>query len=143
MTAPRLQNSAPAERRMPGQGPPRWGTMEGGGEGKQSLCWDPLATGDSKQSREGQPSSRWARLPPLTGPRRLRGPLPPGPARRPSRERVVPGGAEGRGAGPCRWSPRPSPLTTWRPRGKGVPDASARQWPFDATGRPPPTGQDH
>lgn len=70
-------------------------------------------------ARLGTPSSpgkagRWARSPPLTGPRRPRRPLPPGPARRPGHDRVAPGGAEGRGAGPYQGSPRPSPVTTWR-----------------------------
>lgn len=57
MTAPRLQNSAPAgpqqrraERRMSRQGPPRWGTMEGGGKGRLSRC-------AGTPSRLGTPSS--------------------------------------------------------------------------------------
>lgn len=85
-----------------------------------SRCAGPLATGGSIKSREGQQGGRWARSPPLTGPRRLRRPLPPGPARRPGRERVAPGGTEGRRAGPYPCSPRPSPLTTWRPQCKGL-----------------------
>lgn len=147
MTAPRLQNSAPAgpqqrraERRMPRQGPPRWGTMEGGGKGRLSRC-------AGTPSRLGTPSSlgKASRVAGGPGCHHLQGHVAcAGHHRRaPHVGRAARGwsraGLRGAGPDPAGGSPRPSPLTTWRPRGMGVPDASARQWPFDASVRPPPT----
>ncbi|XP_072800745.1 uncharacterized protein [Vicugna pacos] len=153
VTAPRpqtLRREAPAEpgrRRAPskarGPGPPRWGTMEGGGE------W--------KREREaaavlGTPSRRKA-------PQILRkaSRVAGGPGRRPLQGHVVhagrccraprvgraagewtPGGAEGRGAGPCRRPPRPSALTTWRSQKRGALDAGTQLWPLGHPADPPP-----
>ncbi|KAM7237529.1 hypothetical protein CapIbe_011773, partial [Capra ibex] len=133
VTAPRLQNSAPAgplrrRRRAPttttpGPGPPRWGTIDGGEwkrEERQPLYLAPLAGASSKKSREG---------------RRVAG----GPGRRPSQGHVArpgrcrgaprvgraagaepPGGADGLWAGPRGRPLGPSSLRTWRPRGEGL-----------------------
>ncbi|XP_076424547.1 uncharacterized protein LOC143272659 [Peromyscus maniculatus bairdii] len=58
---------------------------EGGSQGRRSS-----ASGSLEKSRESLPGGRWARPPPLQGPRRAGGPLPPGPARRPGRGRGAP-----------------------------------------------------
>ena len=153
MTAPRLQNSAPAgplrwrrraRRTTPGPGPPRWGTIDGGErkrEERQPLYLAPLASGGSKKSREGQ---------------RVAG----GPGRRPSQGHVArpgrcrgaprvgwaagaqpPGGADGLWAGPRGRPLRPSSLRTWRPRGEGLrtsePNSGRSGLPDDPP-RPPP-----
>jgi hypothetical protein len=70
VTAPRLQKSAPPRRwRAPGPGPPRGGTMEGGGERKREgsppLFWAVLARGGLGKSRKSQPGGRWAWPTPL------------------------------------------------------------------------------
>lgn len=53
---------------------------------------------EREKSRESLPGGRWARPPPLQGPRSAGGPLPPGPARRPGRGREAPGrGGRARG----------------------------------------------
>lgn len=109
MTAPRLQNSAPggaggAEAAAANKEGVRAGTTTLGDDNgvrrrveqrrESGRCAGPLATGDSIKSREGRQDGRWARSPPLTGPRRpARWPPPRGPARRTGRERVALGSA--------------------------------------------------
>lgn len=148
MTALRPQNSAPvgaggaaaasaekgarAGTTTMGDNGGRRGVEEGGG----SRCAGPA-------SRLGAPKS-------LVKASRVAG----GPRRRPSQGHVgcsgrcrgaprvgraagdwPPGGAEGRGDGPCWRPPRPSPLTTWRPRSEGLPIP----WPLVAGRRLRPT----
>lgn len=148
MTAPRPQNSAPrsaggvatpgaekgarAGTTTMGDNGGRKGVEEGGG----SRCVGPA-------SRLGAPKSLEKASRVAGGPRR----------RRPSQGHVgrsgrcrgaphvgraagdwPPGGAEGRGDRPCWRPPRLSPLTTWRPRGEGLPIprplvAGRRLWP--------------
>lgn len=78
--------------------------MEGGGkyktEGEAVTGEGPLRVGAWKSLGGSLPGGRWARPPPLKGPRRAGGPLPPGPARRPGRGRGTPG----RGSGARGWT---------------------------------------
>lgn len=100
VTAPRLQKSV---------GPAWTGTTMSGDNGGRREVQDrrgdrhwgmSSASGSLEKSRRSLPGGRWAQPPPLKGPRRAGGPLPPGPARRPGRERRTPG----RGSGARGWT---------------------------------------
>lgn len=144
MTPPRLpklgaERSAPPRSRRASRREPHGGGQwreEGSGreKGRQPLCWARLVTGGSRKSREcsraaGGPSRRPSQghvargCPCRRGPRvgRATGGWPRG-------------GAEGRGAGPCRRLPQPSLLATWHPRATrpirlGAPGTSGRVRP--------------
>ena len=97
MTAPRLQNSAATAgaEEDAGAGTTMLGD-NGGRRGVEERREAAAVLGPSRewglQKVSGRAAGgRWARPPPLAGPRRPRRPLPPGPARRPGRGRVAPG----------------------------------------------------
>lgn len=117
VTAPRLQKSVA----------PAWAgtTMSGDNGGRREVQdrrggshWGmSSASGSLEKSRRSLPGGRWARPPPLKGPRRAGGPLPPGPSVGRAAREEPPGAAAGRGAGPCPRPPRFGSISTWGSQG--------------------------